>query len=320
MNLDFVTLDVFTSQRFAGNPLAVVFDPGASLDTARMQAIAREFNLSETTFVRPPRDPSHDAEVRIFTPGRELPWAGHPNVGTAWALALRDDLETDRTYHFEEGAGVVAVAVTTQLGQPIDSRVTAPKPLQVLPLAVPEAMPGALSKCIELIDDDLAGEAQGGRAPCVVSVGNPFPIVELGRRSALERAQGNAAAMRNVLPAMGVFGVLAFTRETVAADHFDGLPTDASARMFAPMAGVPEDPATGSGVAALAAWLVQRDADRGARANGQHRLRIAQGVDMGRPSLMVAEVQLVGGRVTQTSIGGACVVVMRGRLEGSAPD
>jgi trans-2,3-dihydro-3-hydroxyanthranilate isomerase len=308
MTLEFRTLDVFTTRRFGGNPLAVVFDPDAALDTGRMQAIAREFNLSETTFVRPPRDRANDAEVRIFTPAMEMPWAGHPNVGTAWALALRESPATSRRYRFEELAGVVEVDVTADAGRLIDARVTAPKPLARQPAPSAEAM----ARCLGL---ELADLRLDRHAPVAVSVGFAFPVVELVSRTVLGRANGNREAMAQLLPPLGLGGVVAYSRETSDADDFDGRSSDISTRMFAPLMGVVEDPATGAAMAALAAWLAQLDADRSEASMATQRLRIAQGVDMGRPSLLITEVALADARVTRTSIGGACIGVMQGRID-----
>lgn len=317
MTLDFVTLDVFTRHRFGGNPLAVVFDPQQHLDTAAMQAIAREFNLSETTFVQPPDDPAHDARVRIFTPASEMPWAGHPNVGTAWALALRTGVlpRQPRRWRFEEGAGVVTVEVDDADGNPTEARVLAPKALS---LAAGPAVAEA-ARCLGLPRAALV--AAGERVP-VASVGFPFPLVELADRVALQRARPDLGAMGEVLLPLGLDGVIAYTRDVADADHtaFDtGAPADATAehaaradlsvRMFAPLVGIIEDPATGSGVAALAAALAVAE-----RAEGLHRLSVAQGIDMGRPSALRTQVHVERGYAAEVRVGGACVPVMEGRL------
>ncbi|MCU0774646.1 MAG: PhzF family phenazine biosynthesis protein [Ideonella sp.] len=317
MTLDFVTLDVFTRHRFGGNPLAVVFDPHQHLDSAAMQAIAREFNLSETTFVQPPADPAHDARVRIFTPASEMPWAGHPNVGTAWALAVRTGVlpRQPRRWRFEEGAGVVTVEVDDADGDPIEARVLAP---QALSLSAGPTVAEA-ARCLGLPRAALV--AAGERVP-VASVGFPFPLVELADRVALQRARPDLGAMGEVLLPLGLDGVIAYTRDVADPDHtaFDTeAPADATAehaahadlsvRMFAPLVGIIEDPATGSGVAALAAALAVAE-----RADGLHRLSVAQGIDMGRPSALRTQVLVEQGYAAEVRVGGACVPVMEGRL------
>lgn len=328
MTLDFVTLDVFTAHRFGGNPLAVVFDPQRRLDTAAMQAIAREFNLSETTFVQPPVDPAHDAQVRIFTPGSEMPWAGHPNVGTAWALALREGVlpRQPQGWRFEEGAGLVTVEVDNIDGHPVEARVLAPLSLEVRD--GPDV--ATMARCLGLRPDALCQHS--GPVP-VASVGFPFPMVELATREALRCAQPDLAVMATALPPLGLDGVIAFTRELADVDHRAfATPTaadpavpaarraDLSVRMFAPLVGVLEDPATGSGVAALAAMLaargvgdddVERDVSSG---DGPRTLAVAQGIDMGRPSALRATVQLREGQVAAVRVGGRCVPVTEGRL------
>jgi trans-2,3-dihydro-3-hydroxyanthranilate isomerase len=320
VTLDFVTLDVFTRHRFGGNPLAVVFDPQQRLDTATMQAIAREFNLSETTFVQPPADPANDARVRIFTPGSEMPWAGHPNVGTAWALSLREGVQPrqPRRWRFEEGAGLVTVEVDDADGDPVEARVLAPQALTVADGPAAEAM----ARCLGL--PTAALRVARGPVP-VASVGFPFPMVELTTRDALRRARPDLAAMAEVLPPFGLDGVIAFTRDVEAADHrafsieaaadpdaATGPWADLSVRMFAPLIGVIEDPATGSGVAALAAMLAA--SATGPAAPAERRLAVAQGIDMGRPSALRTSVHTAPGGAGAVRVGGACVAVTEGRL------
>ncbi len=318
MRHDFVTLDVFTDRRFGGNPLAVVFDPQATLDTTAMQAIAREFNLSETTFVRPPRNPQHDAEVRIFTPASEMPWAGHPNVGTAWALACAPHRLARAphaaagggqgqglTLHFDEGAGPVEARIALDAdGRPTRVDIRAPLPLQTR--AAPSA--AALARCVGLEVQDLQTTGpQAAHGPVVATVGFPFPFVELQSRAALAAARPQAAAMDEHLVDFDLDGVVLWCRETIEADRFGSagpVSTDLSARMFAPMIGVPEDPATGSAMAALAAWIARTEGKAAAT------LSIAQGVDMGRPSRIHTQVGPDG-----VWVGGACVPVMSGQVE-----
>ncbi len=319
--LEYVTLDVFTRRRFGGNPLAVVFDPQAQLDTPGMQAIAREFNLSETTFVRPPRQAGSDAEVRIFTPGVEMPWAGHPNVGTAWALALKSGPPHGRTWRFDEGAGPVTVRVDTDGDGPLAAWVAAPQALAL------SAAPSAddLAICVGLAPAEVVGGTGGpaagpGGEPVAASVGFPFPFLEVADRAVLARARGDAAAMARCLPPLGLDGVVVWCRETVAADRVDGQPVDLSARMFAPLVGVPEDPATGSAIAGLAAWLASRTAGSGAGTPDGPPLRVAQGIEMGRPSLLEARVRDLADGSRQVEVGGSCVPVSHGRIAVGRPD
>jgi len=294
-SFEFVTVDVFTETRFGGNPLAVVPD-AAGLTDAQMQAIAREFNLSETTFVLPPDNPMHHARVRIFTPATELPFAGHPNVGTGFVLATRDP-DPPEHYTFEERAGLVRVHVLRDADRVITgARVAAPVPLS-LGATVPV---GVVAACAGLRDDDVVVV---GHHPVVASVGTEFVIAELAGLDALSRASPDIGAFRSA--ASSVPGMqLRFALHLYARTP-DGL----RARMFAPLGGVLEDPATGSANAALAALLTHLDP--GDDINRQYH--IEQGVEMGRPSVILAGGRKTGGAVTATVAGG-CVPVMKGTL------
>jgi trans-2,3-dihydro-3-hydroxyanthranilate isomerase len=282
----FVTLDVFTNVRFGGNPLAV-FPDASGLDGEQMQALAREFNLSETTFVLPAKDPTNTAWVRIFTPQAELPFAGHPNVGTGWVLAgLGRD--RDGMMRFEEAAGLVEV-VAQRRGADLEScRIAAPQVLSV------EDAPPA---------DDLAacaGLAPGETSAAVVaSVGAPFVFASVSA-AALGRAMPDPAAFRATAarwPALpGGFALCLHSREP------DG---SVRARVFAPFHGINEDPATGSAATALGALLLHRE--------GGDRLAfdLHQGVEMGRPSLLKVEAaRTVEG--IRAWVAGTCVPVLRG--------
>lgn len=160
MKRRYVTVDVFTDRAFGGNPLGVVLDAGG-LSTAQMQAIAREFNYSETTFVLPPHDPANDAQVRIFTVNRELPFAGHPNVGTAFVLATRA-AERPARLRFEEGAGLVPVEVVTEDGRVVSTEFTAPQPLKRLSQLGAEQA----AKCLSLAASDVKVDRSSGIAAC----------------------------------------------------------------------------------------------------------------------------------------------------------
>ncbi len=279
------TVDVFTERRFGGNPLAVVLD-AEGLGTAAMQAIAREFNYSETTFVLPPRDPAHTAQIRIFTPGSELPFAGHPNVGTAYVLALEGDGAPRML--FEEAAGIVPVDVLREGGVPVGAELTAPQPLQRLAAV----MPAVVAECLSLAAADIVGQ------PVAASVGVAFTFAEVASRDALRRARCDRAAFARHFPQGGADGI-----------HFhcrDGGGFDLHARMFWPAEGMTEDPATGSAAVALAALLAEAGPD------GEARLRVEQGRDMGRPSTLLTRVVKVQGGVRSAHVGGQCVAVMRG--------
>src|ERR1700754_4091176 len=185
MQRRYVTVDVFTDRPFGGNPLAVVLD-AEGLSTAQMQSIAREFNYSETTFVLPPRDAAHDAEVRIFTVNAEIPFAGHPNVGTAFVLASRAKTPPARL-QFEEKAGLVPVEIVSEQGRVVSTELTAPKALQRLTAVSAEQA----AACLSLSATDLRTDRH---PPHIISVGLPFLCVELGSREALRKAKPNADA------------------------------------------------------------------------------------------------------------------------------
>jgi trans-2,3-dihydro-3-hydroxyanthranilate isomerase len=292
----FVTVDVFTETRFGGNPLAV-FPDARGLTDAQMQAIAKEFNLSETTFVLPPDNPMHHARVRIFTPAVELPFAGHPNVGTAFVLARQDDNPPEH-YTFEEPAGLVRVHLLRGPDRSITgARVSAPTPL-ALGLQVPVDVVAA---CASLTDADIVVTAH---RPIAASVGTEVVIAEVADSATLSRASPDIGAFKAAaarLPGMQLRFALHLYARTA-----DGL----RARMFAPLSGVLEDPATGSANAALAALLVSLEPG----ADVDRHYRIEQGAEMGRPSLLLAGARKQGGRVTATVAGG-CVPVMRGTIE-----
>jgi trans-2,3-dihydro-3-hydroxyanthranilate isomerase len=293
----YVTVDVFTERQFGGNPLAVVLD-AQGLSPQQMQAIAAEFNYAETTFVLPPADPRHTAHVRIFTPRSEVPFAGHPNVGTAYVLATRDPaLAASGRLLFEEAAGLVPVSVLMKHGQVIGAEVTAPAPL------TRHAIVGVdqVADCLSLSAADICG-AQ----PRVLSVGLPFLVAEIASREALRRAKPNLAAHEALLPLDGADAIYFYTRDVARSEPV----CDLMARMFAPLDGIPEDPATGSATAAVAALL----AEDSARIDTEIRMRFLQGVDMGRPSVLLTRVVNRAGKVASVQVGGQCVPLMEGVL------
>ncbi|QQO17395.1 PhzF family phenazine biosynthesis protein [Bradyrhizobium diazoefficiens] len=302
MQRRYVTVDVFTDRAFGGNQLAVVLDAGG-LSTAQMQAIATEFNYSETTFVLPPRDKSNDAEVRIFTPVRELPFAGHPNVGTAFVLATIAK-EPKPRFLFEERAGLVPVDIRREQGRVVSTELTAPQPLSCLS----ELSAADAASCISLSAEDIKVDRH---APQVVSVGTPFLVIEVHSRDALKRARSDAAAFGKVFPRDGAFSAWFYTRDVPAAEA----PCERQARMFMRGAsGLTEDPATGSATVAAAALFADLDPMR----DGELKLTVGQGFDMGRPSILSTRVRKQDGKIVSAHVGGSCVQMMEGmfRLAG----
>ena len=208
MQRRYITVDVFTDRAFGGNPLAVVLDAGG-LSTEQMQAIASEFNYSETTFVLPPADPAHDAQVRIFTVNREIPFAGHPNVGTAFVLATLAAKPPARLL-FEEGAGLVPVEIVTEQGRVVSTEFTAPQPLKRMShLAAEQA-----AACLSLSAGDVKTDRH---PPQIISVGLSFLAVEVASREALRRARPDAAAFAKTFPCDGSDAVYFYTRDVPAS-------------------------------------------------------------------------------------------------------
>lgn len=292
----YYTCDVFTDTRFGGNPLAVL-PQAEGLSDRQMQQIAREFNFSETTFVFPPKD--HTRRVRIFTPTTEVPFAGHPNVGTAFVLATAGELGDIRnaiTVTFEEKAGPVPITIRRQESGSLFCELTAPQPLSVEKTVSAESLAAAVS----LSPDAVVTTAH---PPQEASVGLPFLFAELRDRDALERARADL----NGIEALRAEGVSPDVHLYVhSGDEFD-----LRVRMFAPLDGVPEDPATGSANCALVALLTYLDKEE----SGQFQWRIAQGVEMGRPSVLEARTEKKDGEVVSTAIGGTSVLVSEGLLE-----
>jgi trans-2,3-dihydro-3-hydroxyanthranilate isomerase len=301
MKRRYITVDVFTDRAFGGNPLAVVLDSGG-LSIAQMQSIASEFNYSETTFVLPPQDPTHDAQVRIFTVKYEIPFAGHPNVGTAFVLATQTPKPPARL-KFEEKAGLVPVEILTEEGRVVGAELTAPQALKKLtPFSAEQA-----AACISLTAADVRTDRH---PPQIVSVGLPFLVVEVASRDALRRARPVATAFARTFPCDGSDAVYFYSRDVPPAEA-----CDLQARMFHPgSSGLSEDPATGSATVAAAALL----ADLASERDGELKLRIGQGVDMNRPSLLLTRVVKQNGAIVSAHVGGACVQMMEGtfRLAG----
>lgn len=295
MRVRFFTCDVFTDRRFGGNQLAVIPDASGVTD-AQMQQIAREFNFSESTFVLPSTT-GCTRRVRIFTPTAEIPFAGHPNVGTAFVLAAIGELGKLRdsmTVTFEEKAGTVPIVIERH-DHGFRCVLSAPKPL-----AVGDALdPAVVAAAISVAPGDIVTSTH---PPQVASVGLPFVFAEVRDRGVLANARLNMNGF-DALKAVGVHpDVLFYTR---SEDEFD-----IRARMFAPFDGVMEDPATGSANCALGALLAGYDAKR----DGTIAYRIAQGVEMGRPSILFAEADKKAGNVVAARIGGDSVMVSEGEL------
>jgi trans-2,3-dihydro-3-hydroxyanthranilate isomerase len=302
MQRRYITVDVFTDRAFGGNPLAVVLDAGG-LSTAQMQAIASEFNYSETTFVLPPRDGTHDAQVRIFTVTNEIPFAGHPNVGTAFVLATQASQPPAR-FLFEEVAGLVPVDILKKEGKPVGAELTAPQALKKLT----SFSPTDAAACVSLSAAEIRTDRH---VPQIVSVGMAFLVAELASRDALRRAKPEPLAFPRVVSTDGAVGVYIYTRDVPPAEK----PCDLQARMFFPgSGGLSEDPATGSATVAAAALLADLSGER----DGELKLRVGQGVDMGRPSLLLTRVRKENGVIASAHVGGACVQMMEGtfRLAG----
>lgn len=309
MRYRFFTCDVFTSTRFGGNPLAVIPD-ARGLTDSQMAKITREFNYSESTFVLPPEQ-GHTRRVRIFTPAQEVPFAGHPNVGTAFVLATTgalgplDATDGEHSITFEEGAGLVPITIRASNGVVTSCELKAPQRLEIGAWVAPGMIASALS--LEL--DDIVTTTH---EPRLVSAGLPFVIAELRNRAALERPRidtNGFEAIREQLQAPIRASVFVYVRSNGGHDDVGGV--DLRARMFAPLSGVPEDPATGSAGCAVAGLLAHHSSE----ANGEFRWRIAQGVEMGRPSVLEARVRKSGGAVESIWIGGACVLVSEGEIE-----
>jgi trans-2,3-dihydro-3-hydroxyanthranilate isomerase len=285
--IGYVTVDVFTDSRFGGNPLAVVPD-ARGLDDATMQQIAAEFTYSESTFVLPPDDPANTARVRIFTPVNEIPFAGHPNVGTAFVLGRAGrafGAPVGDALRFEEGAGIVAVALERGRdgGEVLGASILAPR----APAFGPEIDPPVVAACASLAAADVAVEHH---PPQMASVGLPFACAEVASLEALGRAMPDAAAFAAANRAHphpdDFFALFLYAR-------LGGEPLRVRARMFAPLSATPEDPATGSAAGALGALLASRTG----------------------PSRIDVTARLEGGRVRAVSIAGRCVPVMRGEIE-----
>ena len=279
----FVTVDVFTDTRFGGNPLAV-FPDARGITDAEMQSLAAEFNLSETTFVLPPADPANTARVRIFNRKNEIPFAGHPNVGTAWVLRDRG-----AKLRFEEIAGLVEVEIAD--GKPT---IAAPQPLQ-LGAEMPADL---LAGCVGIATGDVVVK---NHKPVLATVGNSFVIAEV-TGEALTRATPDLGRIREAHKSYSAAGPGRLPLYLYAHDG-----ARVRTRMFSPMSGTVEDPATGSAATPLAALLLSLKKD------AEHKVTIVQGVEMGRPSLLLCTAHRAADGIRAT-VGGGCVPVLKGEV------
>jgi trans-2,3-dihydro-3-hydroxyanthranilate isomerase len=289
---EFVTVDVFTDRRFGGNPLAV-FPDAQGLSDAEMQSLATEFNLSETTFVLPPADPANTARVRIFNRSAEMPFAGHPNVGTGWVLAGRGRAK-DGVLRFEEIAGLVEIKV-----EPDGVTIAAPQPLS-LGAEMPADL---LAGCVGLEAREVVTSSH---RPVMASVGNSFVVAEV-TPDALTRATPDLARFRDAVTVFPALGPRRLPLYLYAQDEKTAASTRLRARMFSPLSGTVEDAATGSAATPLAALLLSLGTQQ------MHRYDITQGVEMGRPSLLRASAHRATDGI-RASVGGGCVPVFRGEV------
>jgi trans-2,3-dihydro-3-hydroxyanthranilate isomerase len=295
----YFTTDVFTSRRFGGNQLAVLPD-ARGLTSEQMLAITREFNYSETTFVLPPDNPANTRKVRIFTPGSEIPFAGHPTVGTAFVLATigevkLDDAETRVV--LEEGVGPVPVTIRAENGKPTFCQFSVAKLPEVGP---PLPSRSILAQCLSIDEGDLL---DGAWMPQIVSCGLEFAFVPVRDRSVVARSRMHLESWEKHLANTPGQAVMIFALDAEDRRH------QVRARMFAPGFGVPEDPATGSACAALGGYLAARS-----KQEGTHRWVVEQGYEMGRPSLIEVEADREGGAIIAVRVGGASVMVCEGDI------
>ena len=299
---DFATLDVFTDETFGGNPLAVLPD-ARGLTTEQMQAIAREFNYSETTFVFPPEDENNTRKVRIFTPMAEIPFAGHPNVGTAVALArlnLLGDVFDGQRILFEEGAGVVSL---TLRGNGDD--ITAAEFIAPVINKIEEEVPVKdAAAALGLPQEQVVSEHH---APRVVNCGLRFLYAEVTDLEALARSEAAPGPVTRISASRGLDGVFSYVR---LPEGMNGEP-DIRARMFAPVHGVMEDPATGSANAGLGNLLASLSDEKEATLEWD----VAQGVEMNRPSRLHVVAERRDGEIVQVRVAGGAVVACRGQID-----
>ncbi|MGB1249691.1 MAG: PhzF family phenazine biosynthesis protein [Candidatus Promineifilaceae bacterium] len=299
MRYNFYTADVFTDRTFGGNQLAV-FPNAAGLSDEQMKQITREFNYSECTFVFPADDPAHHCRVRIFTPGRELPFAGHPTVGTAFVLAAIGAVELTgdvTNIVFEEGVGPIPVSIDAVEGKPVRSELSAGMMPEIDPhLPTMAELAAALGLEVGDLRNDLF-------APEIVSCGVPLVYVPLHDMAALQRIKVDTELALDLANRYAASELYAFV--------YDEAERHVYARMFAPAMGIAEDPATGAAATALAGYLGMRET----QATGRLNWTVTQGVEMGRPSRLDVEADKQDGAMVAIRVGGASVMVMEGVID-----
>jgi trans-2,3-dihydro-3-hydroxyanthranilate isomerase len=299
----YYTLDVFTEQAFGGNPLAM-FPDATKIPEAALQSIALEMNLSETVFVYPPTDPKHTRRVRIFTPVYEMPFAGHPTVGCAFALAALGEipLAGETRIVLEEGVGPVPVLIRGQFKKPEFAQLSVAKLPEIGP---PSPGRSHLAEMLSLDPHDLLG---GMTAPQAISCGFPFLMVPLRDLDAVRRARVRMDQWDSSLKSYWAPDVMVFARDV----EREGI---IRARVFVPGQGIIEDPATGSAAAALGGYLAAREG----AASGNFTYLIEQGFEIKRPSFIELEVDKSQGEVTAVRVGGAAVMVSEAMMEIPLP-
>jgi trans-2,3-dihydro-3-hydroxyanthranilate isomerase len=300
MKLKFHTLDVFTGEPFAGNGLAVVLDAD-ELSDARMQNIAREFNLSETIFVQKPADDANTAKVRIFMPGGELPFAGHPTIGCAVLLAslkYKQGCSFETEIRLEEKAGLVPVKVS-RIGSVPWAVLTAPK----LPQKIGKAPPNErIAKGLGLVESDIGFRSH---RPAVFAAGSSILFAPVRNLETLALARVTEPYWSDMLKMSGAFSAYIYTAGGVRPD------TSFRARFYAPGEGIPEDPATGLAAAMLPGQIHFHESLE----DGRHAWRIEQGYEMGRPSQISVEAEIKDRLIAVVRVGGEAVQVSQGTIE-----
>ncbi len=290
MGQKFFQVDVFTDRVYGGNPLAVFTEPGGLKETAHLQ-IAREMNLSETTFVYPPQNPKAKFRIRIFTPGKEIPFAGHPTLGTAHILWETGQIASaDNSVILEMGAGLIQVS----------------KKQKNLFMEQPLPRFGKTIKAVDRVADALSidpGEIDSRFPLQIVSTGFPALYVPLKNLQTVQNVELNLAVLREILVNLDMIYV--FTGETLESG------STVHSRAFAPFIGIPEDPATGSAAGALGAYLVHHKVMENLDPSA---IVIEQGFEMNRPSMIQVSVEHTGEKIDSIQVGGQAVTVLEGNL------